>query len=345
MMKKMIYGVSISFLFVLAVNAQDQNKKLMEAIYNCDARAVAKALDKGADPNLSEWFLPLGVAADLCKIEVVNILLKRGANVNAVGRSGDTALFFALDSKDENIITTLLEKGASVNVRNKEGTTPLMRAVTAHFHVIQDANAGKANTVRLLLEKGADVTLKNKVGDSALDLAGCHPNIVAMLKTAGAREETGVAITQIGKGESITLNSGVKVTVKNTPAERWLKTYRSKFSDVKGALFAIVMEFSGGTANLSFMQRPNLEQSDLTLIVGQQRITPHTMAIPNNRREGLDLFAELEPAKGCRMLYFSSHNEKSPLTMLFEIPKDLVNEKKWLSLRLRNETPVVVDIN
>lgn len=87
-------------------------------------------------------------------------------------------------------VRLLLDAGARVNAIHDDGTgTPLMAA----------AYAGHKDVVRLLLSRGADVNQEvdftfNQVGfnhpdnrQTALDVANGKPEIVAMLRAAGAK--------------------------------------------------------------------------------------------------------------------------------------------------------------
>jgi ankyrin repeat protein len=78
---------------------------------------------------------------------VVQLLLEKGADVNARTDNGETALQCAATYAHEITVKLLLEKGADFNARTKYGETALHKAA---------ANGNKA-VIRLLLEKGVDV--------------------------------------------------------------------------------------------------------------------------------------------------------------------------------------------
>ncbi len=83
--------------------------------------------------------------------EIVELLLEKGANVNAVGQGGSTVLHHAVSAKNcqVEIVKTLIEKGGDVNVADEGGYTPLHCA----------AFNGHKEIVEFLLEKGAKVGL------------------------------------------------------------------------------------------------------------------------------------------------------------------------------------------
>lgn len=89
-------------------------------------------------------------AASCGNTEVVDVLLDRGAMVNARnGTDGRTALFEACDHEHKDIVRSLLSKGAFVDKTDMRGCTPLTQACMSW-------GADSDETVRLLLEAGAD---------------------------------------------------------------------------------------------------------------------------------------------------------------------------------------------
>lgn len=105
--------------------------------------------------------------------------LDAGADVNARDGSGNTALMEAARWGTPEIVALLLDRGAAVTAKNKYGDTPLIEA----------ALSGHAESVRLLIGKAADVNAKNNKGDTALGQAKAFPEIIGLLKAAGALEQ------------------------------------------------------------------------------------------------------------------------------------------------------------
>ena len=89
---------------------------------------------------------------------LVRRLLQRGAAVN---RAGWSPLHYAATAPDEGPMKLLLASGATVDARSPNGTTPLMMA----------ADHGPSTCVGLLLAAGARVDLKNDLGLTAVDFA------------------------------------------------------------------------------------------------------------------------------------------------------------------------------
>jgi formylglycine-generating enzyme required for sulfatase activity len=146
--------------------------------YRCDLAAMRALLAKGVDPNCmpvapteqSAAFYggarPLLYAAEsgIATVEagypeMVKILLASGADVNAAGKDGYTALIVASGG----------------------------RHLSAGHHIPGVHLDGYPEMVKILLASGADVNAATKEGDTALSLA-TNPEIRALLVQAGAKE-------------------------------------------------------------------------------------------------------------------------------------------------------------
>ena len=81
-------------------------------------------------------------------IDIVRLLIERGANVNIKNDDGYTALMYATMMDNIYIVKLLLENGAKPNIKNKKGATALKLAYSYN----------RKNIAKLLIENGA----KNK---------------------------------------------------------------------------------------------------------------------------------------------------------------------------------------
>jgi ankyrin repeat protein len=160
---------------------------IFEAAEEGDEEEVIRLLD--ADPLLLEGEYnngdrPLAVAALCGQLGVVTLLIARGANIDATGFRGRTALHQAGRGGNEEVVDLLLDKGAHANGRDDDGFTPLMLACdNDHLGVVKmlvqhmggqgldegnvrgwtalhyAANWRQEEMVRFLLLAGADATI------------------------------------------------------------------------------------------------------------------------------------------------------------------------------------------
>ncbi|XP_039236172.1 ankyrin repeat domain-containing protein 22 isoform X1 [Pipra filicauda] len=68
---------------------------------------------------------------------LIKMLLRAGADVNATDSSSSTALHYACEMKNQEVIPLLLEAHADTSVKNQDGETPLDIARRLQFHNIE----------------------------------------------------------------------------------------------------------------------------------------------------------------------------------------------------------------
>lgn len=162
---------------------------LFLAIYEEQVDAVRFLLEKGADPNLSKpsynyprSALPLALAISKSNRTIVELLIKHGADINAVDNIVAPAYFEACTLPDSAMLQYFLDHGADPDKVSREGSTPLMWA----------AANGSLASVKLLIGKGAKAERTTRamfaedLGQSlsARDIAikNNHPEIAAYLQ-------------------------------------------------------------------------------------------------------------------------------------------------------------------
>ena len=147
-----------------------------DTVYSCDEapsssrnKWIGRAIKKGANINfpvnkaghslLMFSVIHCSLGEDEGKIEgeieMTNLLLEYGSDVNQQDNKGNTALHLALlynGDKYYVIIKKLIEHGANVNLKNKNGDTALSVAVIY----------GLYRTIVVLLQNGADINATSK---------------------------------------------------------------------------------------------------------------------------------------------------------------------------------------
>lgn len=93
--------------------------------------------------------------------EIIELLLRNGANPNQADKIGNTALHIAVYEQDENIAKLLLNNGADTALKDLKGNTPL--------HIA--AEESNARLAQLLIESEANVNSQNTEGNTPLHVA------------------------------------------------------------------------------------------------------------------------------------------------------------------------------
>ncbi|OGM46557.1 hypothetical protein ABOM_004619 [Aspergillus bombycis] len=100
-------------------------------------------LDLDDDDRRTNLFTPLTWAVWSGNLDIVQMLLNSGANPNACGSFGETAVSLAIRARQELILKVLIDHGAYCNFQDKWGKTPLVWA--ARYN---------APMIALLLQRG-----------------------------------------------------------------------------------------------------------------------------------------------------------------------------------------------
>jgi len=109
-------------------------------------------------------------------IEIVKLLIDKGADVNTTDEIGRTALMFASSGPFVNTVLTLLQAGAKPNLTDKEEdwTAAMMAAAEGQLEVL-----------KTLVAFGADLKMVDIDGESSLDFASSkgHSAVVEYIKS------------------------------------------------------------------------------------------------------------------------------------------------------------------
>lgn len=110
--------------------------------------------------------------------DIMGMLLDAGLDVNQVRKkTGDSLLHLATRWGSQEMMKFLMKRGANVNAVNKDGDTPLMYMVSS-----PNPSRSEMERVRILGEAGANPRIVNKRGKNALEKAW-NPEIREYLKT------------------------------------------------------------------------------------------------------------------------------------------------------------------
>ena len=104
---------------------------------------------------------PLHIAALAGNLEMVRLLIARGAKVDATRKNTETPLFYAVGNRTTDMVNLLLDAGANINHLNEKNESVLFAALeTQNLPVL-----------KLLIERGADVTIEDRYHRTALHYA------------------------------------------------------------------------------------------------------------------------------------------------------------------------------
>lgn len=178
-------------------------EELFDAVVEADLARVKDSICNGADifAILNERDILSAAIAWSANVrqEVIDLLLRSGANPNLQGHDGTTALYWAASCDKTELVKLLIEAGATVNAeRPEDGHTSLHAAsengnldnvklllkaggesALNRFDYITRTplmcaiEKGSTEIVRALIEAGSDVNAhdKSRIGETALILA------------------------------------------------------------------------------------------------------------------------------------------------------------------------------
>jgi ankyrin repeat protein len=164
-----------------AATALAATPPLVEAVKSGDRAAALALAGDAAEVAAAEadGTTALHYAVQRNDTELVARMLRAGADVNAANRYAVTPLKLAAINGDAKLLETLLDAGGDVHALGKDGETLLMTV----------ARGGHVEAARLLLERGAEVDARELWhGQTALMWAAAqgHPAMLSELIAHGA---------------------------------------------------------------------------------------------------------------------------------------------------------------
>ena len=148
-----------------ALNAEGQSLLFLAAAHG-HVEVVKILLDKGAtvDAQGADGRTALHIAAYEGHVEVVKMLLDEGAAIDAKNTDDGTALYIAALHEHVEVVKILLDKGADIAIDDWTA----LHSAAAHGHV---------EVVKILLHKGATIDAKNIDDWTALHSAAAHGHV------------------------------------------------------------------------------------------------------------------------------------------------------------------------
>ena len=182
-------------------------------------------LDHGADPktqNRDNGLQPLHMAARHGALDVCQLLLSAGADVNAASKDGRTPLHEAAEHAQPHVIEQLIAHGAACMAEDRNHRTALLVALTTRFaETSPDADGKLVASVTALLRHGAGTRRKNQEWPELTEAAiGGHAAVVQLLldKGAAASDAAVTAAAQTGHLEVVQKLLRHRSSAKQAPA-------------------------------------------------------------------------------------------------------------------------------
>lgn len=159
------------------------------AINNCGYnyfQTIEFLINNGADINSHHSKLLETPLHRLCarakpQIDVITMILEKGAEANAVNISGKTPVFYCSFSYSVELLNLLVKHGADINAKDKYGNTLL------HDDYISCLDEHFEDFLKTLLNLGFDINSKNASGLTPLDFCENEKIQGILIKYGGTR--------------------------------------------------------------------------------------------------------------------------------------------------------------
>ena len=260
--RHLLIGLAVAACLATALEA-GSDATVADAARLGDAAAVKALLRNGADVNAAQGdgMTALHWAAQKGDIELVAMLLSAGASVRATTRLGGyTPMHLASQAGHPRVVAALLAAGSPADVRTATGASPLMLA----------ARSGSVDTATRLIENGADINAKESTyGQTALMVAAGlnRAELVALLLARGADAMLASSVVDLNALTAPVDFDPVRGTVEqsgpvatNRPKEVPGLTRPYRYNELIGA--------QGGLTALHFAARQGATQSVAALVDG-----------------------------------------------------------------------------
>jgi ankyrin repeat protein len=180
-MRKVAAAIVVLLAGASMLLAADTTTTLLEAAESGDHAAAMRLVSaKGANVNATgaDGSTAIMYAAANDDLELVRALIKAGANVKLKNQLGTSALTEASIIGSAPIMDALLKAGADPNFKTPDGETPLMAA----------ARSGKVDAAKALLDAGADINAKETWGGQSALMWAAAQSQAGMLKFLASKD-------------------------------------------------------------------------------------------------------------------------------------------------------------
>ncbi|XP_038613947.1 2-5A-dependent ribonuclease [Tachyglossus aculeatus] len=142
--------------------SQEVDQNLVEAVKAGNIEEVRELLERGADVHfqVEGGWMPLHLAAQAEKEDIVHLLLEKGAEPCARKNNGATPFIVAAIKGNVSLLKYFLSKGSDINEQDNNGFTALMEA----------ASYGRKEALEFLYRQGADVNLRRETSEEKTKL-------------------------------------------------------------------------------------------------------------------------------------------------------------------------------
>ncbi|WP_339046399.1 ankyrin repeat domain-containing protein [Candidatus Mesenet endosymbiont of Agriotes lineatus] len=154
---------------------EELNEQLFDAVKNENVEEVELLIEKGADVNAQDRCGCTPLYWVYGNVEIMRLLLEER---EAARKHVSTPLCAAIEDGNIEVVRLLIEKGADVNAQGECGNTPLHLA----------AKNGHTDVAQFLIGNGADVSAQDEYGNTPLHLAAKngHTDVARFLIGNGA---------------------------------------------------------------------------------------------------------------------------------------------------------------
>jgi ankyrin repeat protein len=160
-------------------------EELFEAVRSGDAEAVRAMVSSGADPDARgpDGKTALMLAAEKGRAGAVQVLLESGAKPDVQTLQGTTALGLAARNHQGEAVRLLLRAGANPKLKDTHGVTALMETADANIARALIRGGAEVNAVD---DRGLTPMMRLIAGETSRSPSGARAETLQSLLTAGA---------------------------------------------------------------------------------------------------------------------------------------------------------------